>query len=139
MITISESVAIPAGEIEISAIRAPGPGGQHVNKAATAIHLRFDIKASSLPEHYKERLLKMSDRRITGDGVIVIKAGGFRSQEKNREEALRRLQELVRRAGVVPKKRRPTKPSRSSLRKRLERKKKHGQVKSMRGKVEGGE
>ncbi|MFO7606676.1 MAG: alternative ribosome rescue aminoacyl-tRNA hydrolase ArfB [Desulfurivibrionaceae bacterium] len=137
MLNISEKITIPANEIELSAIRASGPGGQHVNKASTAIHLRFDIKTSSLPEHYKERLLKMSDHRISSDGVIVIKASGSRSQEKNREEALDRLRELVRSAGVVPKKRRPTKPSRSSLRKRLERKKKRARVKSMRGKVEG--
>lgn len=139
MLNISEKITIPANEIELSAIRASGPGGQHVNKASTAIHLRFDIKTSSLPEHYKERLLKMSDHRISSDGVIVIKAGGSRSQEKNREEALGRLRELVRSAGVIPKKRRPTKPSRSSLRKRLERQKKRSRVKSMRGKVERGE
>jgi ribosome-associated protein len=139
MIRISSTVEINLDEVEISAIRSPGPGGQHVNKAATAIHLRFDIKTSSLPEHYKERLLKISDHRITADGVIVIKSSGSRSQEKNREEALRRLQELVRSAGVVPKKRRPTEPSRSSRRLRMDIKKKRGRVKSMRGKVENGE
>ncbi len=139
MLNISENITIPANEIELSAIRASGPGGQHVNKSSTAIHLRFDIKTSSLPEHYKQRLLKMSDHRISSEGVIVIKAGGSRSQEKNREEALERLRELVRSAGVVPKKRRPTKPSRSSLRKRLEGKKKRARVKSMRGKVERSE
>lgn len=139
MIRISGTVSIPDSEIEISAIRSSGPGGQHVNKAATAIHLRFDIHGSSLPESYKKRLLDMSDRRITSDGVIVIKAGVYRSQEKNRDEAIFRLRELVRSAGVVAKKRRPTKPSRGSRQKRLEIKKKRGRVKSMRGKVAGGD
>jgi ribosome-associated protein len=135
MLMISGTVVIPPHEIELSAIRATGPGGQNVNKVASAIHLRFDIKASSLPELYKERLLKLSDHRITADGVIIIKARQYRSQEKNREEALARLQELVRSVSFTPKKRKATKPSRSSMRKRLDSKKKRGRVKSMRGKV----
>ena len=135
MLMISGTVVIPPYEIEISAIRATGPGGQNVNKVASAIHLRFDIKASSLPELYKERLLKLADHRITADGVIIIKARQYRSQEKNREEALARLQELVRSVSFTPKKRKATKPSRSSMRKRLDSKKKRGRVKSMRGKV----
>ena len=135
MLMISGTVVIPPHEIELSAIRATGPGGQNVNKVASAIHLRFDIKASSLPELYKERLLKLADHRITSDGVIIIKARQYRSQEKNREEALARLQEVVRSVSFTPKKRKATKPSRSSMRKRLDSKKKRGRVKSMRGKV----
>ena len=135
MLMISGTVVIPSQEIEISAIRATGPGGQNVNKVASAIHLRFDITASSLPDLYKERLLKLADHRITADGVIVIKARQYRSQEKNREEALRRLQELVRSVSFTPKKRKATKPSRGAKRKRLDSKKKRGRVKSMRGKV----
>ena len=135
MLMISGTVVIPPHEIEISAIRATGPGGQNVNKVASAIHLRFDITASSLPDLYKERLLKLSDHRITADGVIIIKARQYRSQEKNREEALRRLQELVRSVSFTPKKRKATKPSRGAKRKRLDGKKKRGRIKSMRGKV----
>ena len=135
MVKISGTVVIPPHEIEISAIRATGPGGQNVNKVASAIHLRFDITASSLPDLYKERLLKLSDHRITADGVIIIKARQYRSQEKNREEALRRLQELVRSVSFTPKKRKATKPSRGAKRKRLDGKKKRGRIKSMRGKV----
>ncbi|MCK4838478.1 MAG: aminoacyl-tRNA hydrolase, partial [Desulfobulbaceae bacterium] len=111
-------------------------GGQNVNKVATAIHLRFDIHASSLPDYYKQRLLALSDQRISKEGVIIIKAQQTRSQEKNREEALRRLQELVRSVSVTPKKRKATKPSRNAKRKRLDSKKKRGNVKSMRGKVD---
>jgi ribosome-associated protein len=135
MLMISGTVVIPPHEIELSAIRATGPGGQNVNKVASAIHLRFDIKASSLPELYKERLLKLADHRITADGVIIIKARQYRSQEKNREEALGRLQELIRSVSFTPKKRKATKPSRGAKRKRLDSKKKRGRVKSMRGKV----
>ncbi len=135
MLQISNNVAIPAREIEISAIRAQGAGGQNVNKVSSAIHLRFDIGASSIPGLYKERLLKLKDQRITKDGVIVIKAQQHRSQEMNKEEALRRLQELVRSVAVSPKKRKPTRPTRSSQKKRLDSKTKRGAVKLTRGKV----
>ena len=135
MLQISNSVAIPAREIEINAIRAQGAGGQNVNKVSSAIHLRFDIGASSIPGFYKERLLKLKDQRITKEGVIVIKAQQHRSQEMNKEEALRRLQELVRSVAVSRKKRKPTKPTRSSQKKRLDSKTKRGAVKLSRGKV----
>ena len=135
MLQISNTVFLDDREIEISAIRSQGAGGQNVNKVATAIHLRFDIPASSLPERYKERLLQINDQRITQEGIIVIKAQEFRSQEQNREEALRRLQELIKSAFAIPKKRKPSKATRSSVRKRLDSKTKRGQIKSMRGKV----
>ena len=135
MLQISSSVAIPAREIEINAIRAQGAGGQNVNKVSSAIHLRFDIGASSIPAVYKERLLKLKDQRITKEGVIVIKAQQHRSQEMNKEEALRRLQELVKSVAVSRKKRKPTKPTRSSQKKRLDSKTKRGAVKLSRAKV----
>ncbi|MCB1705868.1 MAG: aminoacyl-tRNA hydrolase [Halioglobus sp.] len=132
---ISSQLSIPLSEIQFQAIRAQGSGGQNVNKVSSAVHLRFSINQSSLPDNYKEGLRKLSDQRITDDGVIVIKAQRFRSQDKNREDALARLAELVRTAGATRKARRPTKPSRSSQKKRMDSKTKHGQLKSQRGRV----
>ncbi len=135
MLVISNVVTIPATELDFSAIRAQGAGGQNVNKVSSAIHLRFDIPNSSLPDFYKERLLALSDSRITKEGVIVIKSQEHRTQEMNREAALARLSTLIKSAIVVQKKRRKTKPSRNSQRKRMDSKTKHGNMKKLRGKV----
>jgi ribosome-associated protein len=136
MLSISNNTAIPDEEIELSAIRAQGAGGQNVNKVSTAIHLRFDIRASSLPEFYKQRLLALKDHRISKEGVIVIKAQRYRTQEKNREDALARLQALVRSVAVTQKARKPTRPGKAAKQRRMDEKSRRGKVKSMRGKVE---
>ncbi|RLT89773.1 MULTISPECIES: alternative ribosome rescue aminoacyl-tRNA hydrolase ArfB [unclassified Ketobacter] len=134
MLSITPHWQIPDDEIEISAIRAQGAGGQNVNKVASAIHLRFDINTSSMPDIYRQRLLLLKDRRISKEGVIVIKAQQFRTQEKNRLDALERLAELLRSVTVVQKPRKPTKATRSSQRKRVDSKVRRGRTKALRGK-----
>lgn len=136
MLEITSRVQIPLYEIEFNAIRAQGSGGQNVNKVANAIHLRFDIKRSTLPEFYKERLLNLSDQRISSDGVIVIKAQQYRELERNKEDALERLKTLILDATRIEKARRATKPTRSSQRKRLDQKNQRGAVKKNRSKVQ---
>ena len=133
MITVAD---IPESEIEFTAIRASGPGGQHVNKVSSAIHLRFDIHSSSLPDHVKQKLASLADTRISSDGQIVIKAQRFRSQDKNRADALERLDELLAKAQRKRKARRPTRPTKSSVKKRLDKKKKQGDRKKLRGRID---
>jgi len=136
ILKISNTVTLDENEVEVSAIRASGSGGQKVNKVSAAIHLRFDIEASSLPEYYKEKLLECKDKRITKDGIVVIKSQQHRSQEQNRDEALERLVELVKSVNVVQKKRVPTKPTKGSVGRRLDSKKKQSNQKKLRGKVQ---
>ncbi len=136
MLLISSHILIPDSEIQIHAVRSQGAGGQHVNKVSSAIHLRFDIRASSLPAFYKDELLKLKDHRISDDGVITIKAQEHRSQEQNREEALNRLRALIQSVAVPRKKRKPTKPSNMSKRRRLESKVKRGRLKTLRRTLE---
>ncbi|MED5432407.1 peptidyl-tRNA hydrolase [Alcanivorax sp. MD8A] len=138
MLQIGNNLQIPDSEIDLQAIRAQGSGGQNVNKVSSAIHLRFDIRASSLPDVYKERLLALSDQRINSDGVVVIKAQQFRTQEKNKENALARLAQLIQSVTVEQKKRKPTRPTLGSKKRRMDNKTKRGQIKSLRGKIDPG-
>ena len=135
MLQISQRVFIPDNELEFHFIRAQGAGGQHVNKTSTAVHLRFDIRASSLPDYYQQCLLKLNDQRISKEGVIVIKAQQYRSQDKNREDALARLLALIKKATATQKVRRATKPTKGSQKRRMDSKTKRGQIKNLRGKI----
>lgn len=132
MISISKNVEIPDSEVDFSPIRASGPGGQNVNKVSSAVHLRFDIENSSLPDFYKSRLRNLKDRRISRDKILVIKAARYRTQEKNRADAIERMVELIRSAVAVQKNRRPTKPTKASKKRRLEGKSKRSKTKSLR-------
>ena len=136
MFTVTSHIAIPDSEIDIHAIRSQGAGGQNVNKVSSAIHLQFDIAASSLPPFYKEELLKLRDHRISDDGVITIKAQQYRSQEQNREDALDRLRMLIQSIATPRKKRRATKPTKGSKQRRLESKTKRGKLKTLRRMLE---
>ena len=139
LLQISNTIALPIHDIEFSAIRAQGAGGQNVNKVSTAIHLRFDIKNSSLSDFYKSRLLKLKDQRISKEGIIIIKAQQYRSQEKNKEDALKRLKKLIKSVTILQKKRTPTTPTKSSQKKRLNSKTKRGITKNLRKKIAGEE